>query len=91
MGATLRICYADSAYDNLIRQVEENLKMNHESRTRHEALIQNLLRTVNVINNSAKQLKTFAAQREETRIYFDHYRVKLDSLTNAKSKSGSTQ
>ena len=33
-----------------------------------------------MIVDSVRQLKTFATQREECRIYFDHYRIKLQDL-----------
>ena len=39
MGQTIRICYADSAYDDVMRQVEENLLINNNLRNEQEAMI----------------------------------------------------
>jgi len=36
IGATLMICYSDSAYEHLISEVEANLKVNTELRQRNE-------------------------------------------------------
>lgn len=88
MGQTLRICYSDSPYEHLMYQVEENLTMNSELRTRNEAIVQNLQRSVTALQNQQKQLSTFAKQREDMRIFFDHYRIKLDGLEAAAKKSG---
>lgn len=68
-------------------KVRENLKTNQDLAQRNIAIGANLQRVVNVIVDTHKQLKAFAAQREECRIFYDHYRLKLQDLeANARSQ-----
>ena len=80
LGNTLFICYSDSLYENLMLKIRENLKTNQDLAQRNIAIGANLQRVVNVIVDTHKQLKLFAAQREECRIYYDHYRLKIQDL-----------
>ena len=40
----------------------------------------NLEKVANIVLEKIKDLQTFTEQREEERVYFDHYRTKLEKM-----------
>ena len=39
LGSTLMICYSEGPYQNLMYEVEQNMKVNKEMRQKHEAIL----------------------------------------------------
>ena len=87
MGQILRVCYCDSMYNELMCQVEDNLRVNQQLRAQSSEKSSKLKTEVVTVQKWRKQLQLFAKQREEARIYYDHYRHKVQVLETQARKT----
>jgi hypothetical protein len=80
IGEALTICYSDTVYTNLIAEVGRALQSSSSLKQRHQAILGNFKTMLDCLDISSKELQTAFKEREESRVPFDHYRMKTAEL-----------
>lgn len=85
LGTTLKAIYAGTPYAHLMYDVDNVLKASNKIRNKNEAILTNLKRVVELVTKSIADLKNIVKEREDARVFFDHYRVKIQNLGKKQS------
>ena len=83
MGNCFKALYSDEEpYRDYIGQMARNMAANRQITDRHEKIHVNLTSQIDQVETEFKHYLVHCKTRENARIYFDHYRLKLQDLNS---------
>ena len=87
MGTCFKALYSDEElYKEYIGQMAKNMAANRQVTERHEKIHVNLTSQIDEVEIEFKEYLIHCKTRENARIYFDHYRLKLQALNTQAQK-----
>ena len=86
MGQTMRLCYNESAYKTLFEKVEVDMRKNKEMCDSNKAFLKTQHDQIEQLKVKCKLITETAKRREEARVWFDHYRKKVNDLNESEAK-----
>ena len=87
LGNILKIFYEDSPYARVMSEVQEKLRFVTDMKDKNQRIGIQLRNAKDNILNDLKTVTELCKKREEDRIYYDHYRRKLESLIKSTRES----
>ena len=75
-------------YDEIMSLIVDNLRANKQLKERNMLIQGNLNKTVKIVQDSIKNLETAVKEREDSRIYFEHYKDKVGYLEKGQGAAG---
>ena len=88
LGECLQLLYGESAFKIYTNEVAKTLAQSGQLKFKIESLQSNVKRLSEQASTQIKELKVAASSRQNSRVFYDHYRGKVSKLEKTHASSG---
>ena len=86
IGEILQAIYDEKEFNELFTEIKEKMSKNEKLSEKNKKILEAIRAQVEDITLCHKQMMDYAKKREDFRIYYDHYRGKVEDLKKAEMK-----